>query len=305
MSGQPLRFAVSQTQAMGGTELRKLAQRLEGEGFDLFYVPDHMGMPSPFPTLAAVAAATTDLRVGTLVCNNDFWNPVLLAREAATLALVSDGRFELGLGAGHAQVEYQMAGIDYDRPVIRAARLAEVVPTISKLLAGETVTARGEHHELVGASLDIEVPERVPVLIGGNGDRVLELAAREADTVGLTGFTSGTGRVHTDLSHFRWAGLAERINHVRAMAGDRFGDLELQVLVQFVASGDRKTLASEPASMFEQPEDFVLDSPFVMLGSVGDMVEHCERLRSYGVTALAALSGRGVDHLAPVVARFK
>lgn len=305
MSDRPFRFGVSLIQATAGPDLRELVRQAEGEGFDVFYVPDHLGMASPFPTLAAAAEATSDLRVGTLVCNNDFWNPVLLAREAATLALLSGGRFELGLGAGHAQVEYQMAGIGYDRPSVRAGRLAEVVPTIADLLAGETVTARGEHHELVEASLDIEVPSRVPLLIGGNGDRVLDLAARAADVVGLTGFTSGTGRVHTDLSHFRWDGLAERVNHVRAMAGDRFDELELQALVQYVAVGDRKALVPEMASVFEQSEDLILDSPFVMVGSVDDLVEHCARLRALGVTALAAFSSRGADQLAPVVARVK
>lgn len=286
-------------------ELRDMARRLEGDGFDLFHIADHLGMASPFPMLAAASTVTDTLRVGTLVCNNDFWNPVLLAREAATLAVISDGRFELGLGAGHAQVEYEAAGISYDRPAVRVARLAEAVPTIRRLLDGETVTARGEYYDLVEASLGIDVPAPVPLLVGGNGDGVLTLAARTADTVGLTGFTSGTGQVHTDLSHFRWSGLAERIAHVRAAAGDRFDDLELQVLVQQVTIGDRVEVASELAVTFEQPVETILDSPFVMVGSVGEMVEHCERLRELGVTALTAFNARGAEDLAPVIAGMR
>jgi probable F420-dependent oxidoreductase len=308
VADRPFRFAVSQPFAAaqtGTAPVPELARRVEADGFDLFHVADHLGMPSPFPMLAAAATATTDLRLGTLVCNNDFWNPVLLAREAATLALLSDGRFELGLGAGHAEVEYRAAGIPYDRPAVRARRLAEAVPSIRRLLAGETVTAEGEFHELVEASLGIAPPDPVPLLVGGNGDRVLEVAAREADTVGLTGFLSGTGQTHTDLTHFTWDGMAERIDHVRTAAGARFADLELQVLVQLVAVGDRKTLASEIAAAFEQPADLLLDSPFVMLGSVDDLVDQCARLREAGVTALAAFDGRGADQLAPVIARVK
>jgi probable F420-dependent oxidoreductase len=305
VSDRPFRFAVSQMQPVTAAEMAEQARRLEGDGFDLLYAPDHLGLPSPFPVLAAAATATTELRLGTLVCNNDFWNPVLLAREAATLSVLSGGRFELGLGAGHAEVEYRAAGIPYDRPAVRARRMAEAVPTLRRLLDGETVTATGEFHDVADASLGLEPVHRVPLLVGGNGDRVLALAAREADTVGITGFISGTGQVHTDLTHFTWDGLTERIAHVRTSAGDRFADLELQVLVQLVAAGDRREVAERIAALFHQPVELVLDSPFVMLGSVDDLVEHCERLRSLGVTALAALSGRGDDLLSPVVARVK
>lgn len=305
MTDRPFRFALSQPRVAPIPELGELARRLEGDGFDLFYVADHLGMASPFPMLAAAATATTDLRVGTLVCNNDFWNPVLLVREAATVALLSDGRFELGLGAGHAQVEYEATGISYDRPAVRVRRLSEVVPPIRQLLAGESVTAHGEFHDLVDASLGMEMPHPVPLLIGGNGDRVLELAAREADTVGLTGFTSGTGQIHTSLTHFNWDGLLQRVAHVRAAAEARFDELELQVLVQHVEVGDRDEIAARIAELFEQPVELILDSPFVMLGSVNELVEHCERLREVGVTALAAFNGRGGEHLAPVIARVK
>lgn len=305
MTGRPFRFGLSQPRAAPVPEVAELARRIEGEGFDLFYVADHLGMPSPFPLLSSAAVATTQLRLGTLVCNNDFWNPVLLAREAATLASLSGGRFELGLGAGHAEVEYRATGIPYDKPAVRVGRLGEVVPSITALLAGETVTAQGEQYELVDAALGFDVPGRVPLLIGGNGDRVLALGARTADTIGLTGFTSGTGQVHTNLSHFRWQGLADRIEHVRAAAGSRFDELELQVLVQQVSVGDRDELAARTAETFEQPVDLVLDSPFVMLGSVDELTEHCERLREHGVTALAAFNGRGAELLAPVIAKVR
>jgi probable F420-dependent oxidoreductase len=298
-----MRVGVSLHRTGSAPELAELARQLEGEGYDQLQLADHLGDLAPFPALAVAATATASLGVGTLVCNNDFWNPVLLAREAATLALLSDGRFELGIGAGHAQVEYQAAGIPYDRPVVRVARLAETVPLVRRLLDGETVTSVGAHHGVVDAATGLEHPP-VPVLVGGNGDRVLELGARHADAVGLTGFTSGTGQRHSDLSHFTWHGLAERVTHVRRAAGDRAQGLELQVLVQLVATGERRRLAEDAARPFDQPAERLLDSPFVMLGSVEDHVEHCARLEELGVTRLTAFEGRGAELLAPVIERL-
>lgn len=300
----PLRFAVSVNRPLDVREIGELAIHAEADGFDILYTADHLGIPAPFSPLAAAAAATSTLRVGNLVINHDFWNPVLLAREAATLAVLSDGRFELGIGAGHAEVEYEASGISYDPPALRVARMTETIDVVRRILAGETVTVDGRYHQLTNASVGFEVPHPVPLLVGGNGDQVLATAARTADTVGLTGFRSGTGRTHTDLSHFRWTGLEERIAHVRACAGDRFGDLELNVLVQQVSVGDARAEAETFAEATGHPVETLLDSPFLMLGGVDDLVEHCERLRSMGTGSIAAFDGRGASQLAPVIARL-
>lgn len=298
-----MRIGVSLHQARPAGELADLARRLEDQGYDQLQVADHLGFVAPFPALAVAAAATTRLGLGTLVANNDFWNPVLLAREAATLALLSDGRFELGLGAGHAQVEYEAAGIAYERPSVRVDRLTESVEIVRRMLAGERVTHAGPHHHVVDAASDLVHPP-VPLLVGGNGDRVLALAAQQADAAGLTGFTSGTGQRHRDLSHFSWQGLEERIGHVRHAAGDRANAVELQILVQYVATGERPRLAEEASGPFEQPAEVLLDSPFVLLGSVDDHVEHCARLGQLGVTRLTAFERRGAELLAPVIERL-
>lgn len=306
MTGQ-LRVGVSllpSLRPLPAGELAALARQLEDEGFDQVQAADHLGVGSPFPVLAVAADATTELGVGTLVCNNDFWNPVLLAREAATVAQLSDGRFELGIGAGHAQAEYEAAGIRYDHPSTRVGRLAESVGVLRRLLGGETVTHAGEHHQLVDAATGIDLADPVPILVGGNGDGVLATAARLADAVGFTGFRSGTGQTHSELSHFTWDGLAERIAHVSSLAGERFADLELHVLVQQVSTGDRRLLAEATAALFHQPVELLLDSPFVMFGSVDDHVEHCHRLTELGISRLTAFEGRGAAELAPVIARL-
>ncbi len=301
MSDDALRFGVSSSGARSGLELTAFARRAEGEGFDCLYVADHLGLAAPFSMLAAVASVTTTLRVGTLVINNDFWNPVFLAREAATLAVLSGGRFELGIGAGHAEAEYRAAGLDYDRPGTRIDRMAESIEVVRRLLDGESVDFAGDHQKLSDASAGIETPVRVPLLVGGNGDRVLALAGRHADTAGLTGFTSGTGQTHSDLSHFTWAGLEERMAHVRDAAGDRADAVGFNVLVQRVAVGDRDAAVSSFAAATGDDPAMLRDSPFLLLGSVSEIVEQCERLRALGVTSVAAFDGRGAEQLAPVI----
>ncbi len=153
----------------------------------------------PIPALVAAANATTTLRLGTLVPNNDWRHPVVLAREAAALDLLSDGRFELGLGAGHSGPEYRSAGVDFDPAATRVARLGEAVTIVKGLLAGDEVTFAGEHYRVEAHRVHprpVQGP-RPPVLIGGNGRALLHLAAREADIVGL----SGTGRTKADGQH--------------------------------------------------------------------------------------------------------
>jgi probable F420-dependent oxidoreductase len=301
----PFRFGVSALSAAPDRATwQDQARRYEDLGFDVLLVADHLGaMFPPLVPLVSAADATERLRVGTLVLNNDFWHPVLLARDAAAVDVLTDGRLELGVGAGHAQVEYESAGLRYDRPPVRIDRLAEALPLVRRLLDGESVDHDGANYTLRAATNGFAtVQPRVPLLVGGNGDRLLAVAARHADIVGLVGFTSGTGQVHSDLSHFTWTGLAERIDHVRHHAGDRFDALELNVLVQRVALGDKQVVAEELATQTGQPAELFLDSPFVMLGSPADLADHVSRLCEVGVTYLVAFAERGAADLAPVIA---
>jgi probable F420-dependent oxidoreductase len=220
------------------------------------------------------------------VCNVCLWNPAMLARDAATVDLLSDGRLELGLGAGHAQQEFLAAGIAYERPGRRIDMLEAMVPVLRDLLSGRTVTVS---RPLPMTSCTLGLPQAqasVPIMVGGNGDRVLQIAATLADIVGLTGFTSGTGRVHTDLSHFTWAGLGDRVDHVRRAAGSRFAALELSVLVQRVMLGaNRQGAIAEFVGDELLPLDIVGDSPFVLAGTADRVAEQLARLRDeHGVT---------------------
>jgi probable F420-dependent oxidoreductase len=267
-------------------EWRDRVRRIDRQGHDVLLTADHLGLAPPLVPLVAAAEVSERLRVGTHVLNNEFWNPVLLARDAAAVDVLTGGRLELGFGAGHAAVEFAAAGIPYERPAARIDRLTAALPAVRRLLAGERVDGGGSYG-LEGAELGfMAAQEPVPIMVGGNGDRVLALAAEHADIVSLVGFTAGTGRVHTDLSHFTWDGLAERIAHVRRNAGARFANLELSILVQACRiADDRRAAVTEFAQGLVDDVGPLLDSPFLMFGTEAEVSAQLLRLRDeMGVT---------------------
>ena len=195
---RPFRFGLQVARAESRREWRDVAKQAEDLGFDTVVVPDHVAddLLSPMVALATMAEATTRLRVGTFVLNNDFRHPALLAREAATIDLLTDGRLELGLGAGHSAPEYAEIGLDFDPAAVRVARLSESARLLRRLFDGDEVTVAGTYYRTDAHRL---YPARRPqLLIGGNGDRVLRLAAEVADIVGFTGLgaTQPDGQRH-------------------------------------------------------------------------------------------------------------
>src|ERR1700730_4699210 len=187
---KPFRFGVNVGPSRSRAEWAEKARQLEGLGYDTLTVPDHLAdFFAPMPALVSAAEATTTLRVGTNVLNNDFRHPVLVAREAATVDLLTEGRLQLGLGAGHMQSEYEQAGLDFVAGGIRVERLAEAVTIIKGLLNGEQLTFGGRHYRVTGHTiypLPVQRPHP-PILIGGNGGSLLTLAAREGGIVGVSG----------------------------------------------------------------------------------------------------------------------
>ena len=255
--------------------------------------------------LAFAAESTTRIRVGTLVINNDFRHPVLLAREAATLDLLSGGRFELGIGAGHSGDEYREAGIPFDGPRRRVERLEESVQIIKRLWAEDSLTFEGQHYTVAEhASHPKPLQSPIPILIGGNGRELLELAAREADIVGFTGiFLAEDGR-GVRFPHFTAEGLRDRIEVVHAAAGPRFDALEFNVLVQGVETAKPVERAEQWGKELGRPAADLLASPFTMFGTVDALVEKIERCRDeLGITYFST-HGHGMDAFAPVVKRL-
>ena len=203
---RPFRFGVNVRSASSRAEWQDKARRVEQLGYSVVLVPDHLAaMLATIPAVMSAADATTSLRVGTNVLNNDLRHPVLLAREAATMDLLTDGRLELGLGAGYVQSEYDQAGLRFDRGGIRVERLAESVRIIKALLGGSEVDFAGQHYRVTGHTIHPRPVQRPhpPIIIGGNGPRLLAVAAREAETVNFTGITFTRGGTTPDLSGWR------------------------------------------------------------------------------------------------------
>ena len=307
MPVRPFRFGVTAPTPSAGTDWVERARRVEQLGYSILVVPDHFrDHLAPVPALTAAALATTRLRVGSLVFSNDFRHPAVLAKEAATIDVLSGGRFELGLGGGWLRAEYDQTGIPFEAPGTRIERLEEAVTIIKGLLAGERVTFAGRHYtiaDLEGRPTPVQRPHP-PIAIGGGGRRTLTLAAREASIVGLVprARRDGSGLDMTDLSD---AATREKLEWVRSAAGDRFDSLEIHALIQAVAVGERRTAAADQlASRFKVARDVVLETPYVLLGTIEEICETLwERRERYGISYLTVFE-RDMEVFAPVVARL-
>ena len=307
MAVRPFRFGVTAPTPSGGTDWAERARRVEQLGYSMLVVPDHFrDHLAPVPALVAAALATTRLRVGSLVFSNDFRHPAVLAKEAATIDVLSGGRFELGLGGGWLRAEYDQAGIPFDAPGTRVERLEEAVTIIKGLLAGERVTFAGRHYtiaDLEGRPTPVQRPHP-PIAIGGGGRRTLTLAAREASIVGLVprARRDGSGLDLNDLSD---AATREKLEWVRAAAGARLDSLEINALIQAVVVADqRMTAADQLASRFKVARDVVLETAYVAVGTIDEICETLRQRRErYGISYLTVFE-RDMEAFAPVVERL-
>lgn len=304
---KPFRFGVLAKQARPAKEFADLARRTEAVGCSTLYVPDHfVDHPlAPIPAMATAAAVTTDLRVGSLVLGNDYKHPVVLARELATIDLLSDGRLEAGLGAGWMTVDYEKAGIPLDRPGVRIDRLIESVAIVKGLFAAGPFSFSGEHYtvtELDGHPKPVQQP--VPFVIGGGGKRVLSYAAREADVVGINAnLKSGDPNAHDAALSLSGPSTDEKIAWVRDAAGERFDQIELQSLVGFVhQTDDPGALAEGIAGSFAVPPDEALHTPVLLIGTVASMIDELRYRRERWGFSYHVFPEEFLDLVAPVVA---
>ena len=281
------RFSLQAAQAASRHEWVELVKRTEDAGFAMLVTADHLGRClGPLLPLATAAEVSDRLRLGVMVLNNDFHHPALLARDLATLDLLSEGRVEVGIGAGHAEPEYDRAGLPFDPPGTRVERLEEAVVTLRQLLDGETATSTGRHYALDRERCDpAPVQAHVPILVGGSGRRVHRIGARHADAVGFTGLGSilPDGQ-RAEPSRFSGRHVDDDVAAVREAAVGRSMPLELQVLVQAVvvtddARGAAEEIAAEHLSSLTVEE--ILETPYLMIGTrdalVGKLLEHRER----------------------------
>lgn len=306
---KPFRFGVNVGPARSRAEWMERARELERLGYDTLTVPDHLAdLLAPMPALVSAAEATRGLRIGTNVLNNDFRHPVLVAREAATVDVLTEGRLQLGLGAGHVQWEYEQAGLTFDTGGTRVGRLAEAVTVIKGLLSGNEVTFTGRYYRVTGHQaqpLPVQRPHP-PIVIAGNGRQLLTLAAAEADIVGLSGITFRRGGTAPDISGWRVSGVDDRLRLLKAVAADRYTRLELNVLVQrVVVTDDRRRAAEQLARDWNQlSPDEILESPYVLIGTVGQIVEDLRMRRQRWGMSYFTIFEPYVTAFAPVVAQL-
>lgn len=306
---KPFRFGVNVGPSRSRAEWIEKARKIEALGYDVLSAPDHLSeLFAPIPAIVSAADATTTLRLGTNVLNNDFRHPVLVAREAATADLLTGGRLILGLGAGYMRSEYDQAGLAFDVGGIRVERLAEAVTVIKSLMTGEPVSFAGRYYRIGGHKiypLPVQRPHP-PIAIGGNGRRLLTIASQEADIVGFSGINFRRGGVAPDLTGWKVAEIDKRTRLVQEAAGARWAQRELNLLIQrVVVTDDRERAADELARHWNQltPEE-LLATPHLLIGTVGQMIEQLHAVRQRWDFSYFTIFEPYLEALAPVVARL-
>ncbi len=303
---RPFKFGAKATKASSAAQWRAIAKKAEDLGFASLQIDDHFGgQLAPMPALMAAACATTTLQVGTLVAGVDFRNPVAFAKECATVDLLSDGRFILGIGAGWMKEDYAYAGIRQDDADTRIARLEEVITIMRGLWGPEPFGFSGRHYTIAEHNAGPKPAHPIPVLVGGGGRKILSLAARVADIVGINPKIVARSINPRSMATAAADAVDERIAWIREAAGDRFDQLELQLQVFVtVVTDDPGSVAAKLAPAFGLPAEVVLQAPYFQIGPVEQIADNLVALRERWGISTIAFQQDATDAIAPVVARL-
>lgn len=302
------RFGVQINKADDGPSWAAVARKAEDLGYDTFFMPDHFGdQLAPVPALMAAADATTDLRIGALVFDNDYKHPVVLAKEIATLDVLSGGRVELGIGAGWMTTDYEQSGIPHDPAGVRVSRMEEGIAVLKGMFAEGAYSFTGDHYTISGLDGRPKPLQRPhpPFLIGGGGRRVLSIAARQADIVGINP-SLRAGVVDASAAADATAAATDRkLAWVREAAGDRFDELEINCLMlACLPTDDAAATIDMMAAMFGVDPTEVPGIPHVLIGTVDEMCEALEQRRERWGMSYFVTQEDSMEALAPVVARL-
>ena len=308
---RPFRFGINSNGATTREAWLALARKTEAQGYSTLVISDHLyNQIGPVSALVAAADATTTLRFGSFMFANDFRHPVFLAQEAATIDLLSSGRFELGLGTGWLSGDYEKSGIPFEPPGVRIARMEEAVQVVKGLWADQPFTYSGAHYqikELSGLPKPTQKP-RPPIMIGGGGQRILSVAAREADIVGINFKSTRAGG--PDFLSIRPKDIDQRIQWVREAAGDRFEALELNnyAFIGAITNQRRQETQQIFQNFGQRIDDASLDeilaSPMVLVGTVDQIIEDLQMRRERFGISYIVLREMVADAFAPVVERL-
>jgi len=292
--------------ARSSVEWAETARKAESLGYSALLMPDHFGdQLSPVPALATAAAVTESLRIGTLVFANDFRHPAVLAKETATLDLLSDGRLEVGVGAGWMTEDYTWTGIAHDRAGLRIDRMIESIAVLRGLWGDEAFSFEGEHYTITGMN---GMPKPVqaggpPIIVGGGAKRVLSTAARLADIVGVNP-NVGEGKVGPEaIASMSADATDDKLGWVRDAAGDRFDDIEISIL-KFVTivTDDRDTVAGKVGGAMGMDAGTLLASPHTMVGSAEQIADELVEQRERWQGSYVTVQSDALEAFAPVVA---
>lgn len=309
MKKHPIRFGLTSYGASSAKDWQRKIERVEELSYSTLFVPDHfVEQIATIPALALAAAYSEKLRVGSLVCNHDFRHPVLLAKEAATIDMLSNGRLELGLGAGWLKSEYEAIGLFFDPPGTRVARFEEAVQVIKAYFKDEPINFNGRYFQVNDKQGLDKIPEPVqkphpPILIGAGGKRMLSIAAREADIIGLAirVQADGSGPDPRDIA----ITLAQKIEWVRDEAGERFDDIEFNIQTWAVVITDnRELVANQLTAQFPLPPQMLLNIPYLLIGTEKEIIDQIEKYREQLGISYYSVFERHMEEFAPIVAHF-
>ena len=305
---RPFRFGVQINQADSASEWTEKARKAEALGYDVLTMADHFrGCFGYGPAMAMAAAVTSEIRLGTLVLQNPLRHPSLTAMEAATLDLLSDGRFELGIGAGGSLMsDFEQTGFPFDPPGQRAGALEESVTVIKALLQDQPLTFDGRYYQFNGfESFPKPVQAHVPLMIGAGGPRMLRLAAREADIVSVLPLMRPQGG-DFHMRESTAEAFRSKVDLLEEAAGPRFDQLEIHMLVQRFALTDRpRDVAEEVSQSWGISPDEVLRSPYMLIGTMDGIIEQIEQRREELGISYYVVFEPHLESFAPVLERLK
>jgi probable F420-dependent oxidoreductase len=316
---RPIRFVAGAGGIGDPDALIRAARRAEAMGYSALAMADHFMLPfAPLIALQAVAGATARLRLTQTVLDQDFRHPAVLAKELATLDVLSGGRLEVGLGAGWMRSEYEQAGMRFDPAPVRIERLEEVAIILKGLFGSGPFSFSGKYFsikELDGTPKPVQRP-RPPIMVGGGGPKLLAAAARQADIIQLVP-PIGPYSKPVDTHEFTARSFQRKVEWIRDAAGDRFADLELgvqllnvtitddvdkaldELMSGFSSSGHRGGHEASPA------RDEILSSPVVAIGPLDQICDKLMQVRdSFGFSYFACPVFAKPATLAPVVERL-
>ena len=306
---RPFRFGIQASKASNRSEWVEMAKKAEANGYDVVTMPDHFDdQLAPVPALMTVADATTSLRVGALVWDNDYKHPLVLAKELATMDVLSDGRLEIGIGAGWMRSDYDTAGMQYDSPGVRIDRFIEGVAVIRGHMGSEPFSFSGKHYTITNLN-GLPKPAQQPcppILVGGGGKRVLTYAAREVDIIGING-TLTAGVVGPEaIASMTAEAVDEKVAIVAEAGAHRLNDIEMNVRAFFVNVTDNRAEAvTGMASLIRVPEEMIENTPFALIGSPQSIIEDLLARRERWGFSYVIVGAQDIESFAPVVAALR